>query len=219
MCCISEYKSPRLKRVKELGRGPYCVLHDTEFTVDAKPDRKDDHHDRTGTPIFISAQLLLADTPIARTFMHDIESLFWVLVWVLVRHTQNLDDSWSVNQHAKGLIREFSNSDMAALGKSKKLFIKSSCDADCEQEIMKLENPWCEDLVPIIREFGRFLYFYLYADTVLGRFHSRALQGLLQQRNEYLDQPHQKTFDCLFEILEDNIRILEKKYQVDLTKL
>ncbi|CAE6461806.1 unnamed protein product [Rhizoctonia solani] len=218
----SEYESPRLKRVKALGRGPYCVLHDTEFTVDARPNRKDVHPDRTGTPAFISAQLLIADSPNARTFMHDIESLFWVLVWVLIRRGKNLDGPWSVNEHAKQLIRDLSNNDFAALGKFKRSFIKSSVDTDCEQEILKLENPWCEDLVLLIQEFGAFLYCYLYAKTTraFSEWAGDAFQqGLPQLHDQFLDQPHLQTFEVLFTILERHMGILEKKYQVDLTKL
>jgi hypothetical protein len=44
---ISQDESPRLKRVKELGRGPCCVLLDTEFMVDYERDEKDIHADRT----------------------------------------------------------------------------------------------------------------------------------------------------------------------------
>ncbi|CAE6477897.1 unnamed protein product [Rhizoctonia solani] len=127
-----EYKSPRLKRVMELRRGPYCVLHDTEFMIDAVLDRKDNRIDRTGTPAFVSAQLLTAtaECPIFRTFMHDIESLFWVLFWVLIHRTQVSDGPWTVNEHAKQLIQQLSNSDMTTLGAFKRSLIKSSTSSE-----------------------------------------------------------------------------------------
>jgi hypothetical protein len=50
----SELAGPRLTRIKQLNRGPYCVVHDTEFIVDE--DRTEDkvHTDRTVRTIYLT---------------------------------------------------------------------------------------------------------------------------------------------------------------------
>ncbi|KAG8750316.1 hypothetical protein FRC11_010526 [Ceratobasidium sp. 423] len=218
------YESPRLKLVKELGRGPYCVLHDTEFTIDERSDDENNQTGCTGTPTFISAQLLTADRPISRAFIHDIESLFWVLVWVLIRRTQDPNGPWKVNEHAKELIRQLSNSDLSALGKYKLSLLSSAVSGDFGKTIMDLQNPWCEDLAPLAQAFAGYLYYYLYHTEPgtlppLNTPARAASEYLILQHNQYQDQPHKKTFDDLFNMFDERIRILEKKYQVDLTKL
>ncbi|QRV99220.1 RNA-directed RNA polymerase L [Ceratobasidium sp. AG-Ba] len=47
--------------------------------------------ERTGTPAFISAQLLLATNkkPVRHTFLHDLESIFWVLIWMVATRTKH----------------------------------------------------------------------------------------------------------------------------------
>jgi hypothetical protein len=44
---ISQDESPRLKRVKQLGRAPCCVLLDMEFMVDDERDGDDIHANST----------------------------------------------------------------------------------------------------------------------------------------------------------------------------
>ncbi|KAG8705081.1 hypothetical protein FRC08_001860 [Ceratobasidium sp. 394] len=65
---------------------------------------------RTGTPAFISAELLLAPDhkPMLHTFLHDLESIFWVLIWAVVTHVEPgkrpsieaekfINDLWNTN--------------------------------------------------------------------------------------------------------------------------
>ncbi|CAE6347293.1 unnamed protein product [Rhizoctonia solani] len=227
----SHYESPRLDRVKKLARGPFCVLHDTEFTVDDDPNSKNVHADLTGTPAFISVQLLDTDKRVFRTFMHDVESLFWVMLWSLVCRSQD-KNTWKVNGHAENQIRGLSNSSMTGLLQFKKSLLHSVVTGggkDFAETIMKLDNSWCEDLFPILRQFGFFLYYYLYdsppkalldsADPLEKAIYDASLgQHLLH--NEYLNQPHLKTFEILFAMFDRHINTLKEKYhEVDLTQL
>ncbi|CCO35530.1 hypothetical protein BN14_09648 [Rhizoctonia solani AG-1 IB] len=233
----SQDESPRLKRVKELGRGPCCVLLDTEFMVDDERDEKDIHADRTGTPAFISVQLLASGKPVRRTFMHDVESLFWVMLWMVICQSQE-EGSWKVNEHAKSLMKQFSNDGMATLFKDKETLIRPTIDRHSSATILRLENPWCKDLVWLLTEFAEFLYYYLYyqvpsslgldevpeEDSDEDSF-KRLFKDAIEQRNVYhnrlLDQPNLQTFQRLFRMFDKYIRFLNKKrpdYQMDMIR-
>ncbi|PIL28128.1 hypothetical protein GSI_09779 [Ganoderma sinense ZZ0214-1] len=50
--------------------------------------------ERTGTFLFMSDELLVSHGPIVHDVRHDIHSFYWVLLWVVLRHTRhNLSDS------------------------------------------------------------------------------------------------------------------------------
>ncbi|CCO35531.1 hypothetical protein BN14_09649 [Rhizoctonia solani AG-1 IB] len=234
----SQDESPRLKRVKELGRGPCCVLLDTEFMVDDERDEKDIHADRTGTPAFISAQLLASGKPVRRTFMHDVESLFWVMLWMVICQSQE-EGRWKVNEHAKGLMKQFSNDDMATLFKDKETLIRDALDGRFSATILKLDNPWCQDLVWLLTDFAELLYYYLYhqvsssldprqvpgqsfTQNPIKRSTRNAVRQLDAYHDQLLNQPHLTTFRDLFEMFDQHICFLKQPrtdYQVDMARL
>ncbi|KAG9077618.1 hypothetical protein FS749_010469, partial [Ceratobasidium sp. UAMH 11750] len=108
-------RSPREKYVENLKRGPLGVSSDAEFSVKERRPPNEVHRDRTGTPAFISAQLLM-DPPagqpsVARTFIHDIESLLWVLIWMTAHH-----DPSKMNSKAQEFIQNLSQFQLGTLG-------------------------------------------------------------------------------------------------------
>ncbi|KAG9080616.1 hypothetical protein FRC06_006344, partial [Ceratobasidium sp. 370] len=119
---------------KELKRGPMCVVHDTEFTVNEDRPEGKAHTDRTGTPVFISAQLLQGFEPgeasVGRTFIHDVESLLWVLIWVIAHRSQK--ETWQVSKAAQELIQELSRNDLSKLGRYKRAML-----GDAQYEVTK----------------------------------------------------------------------------------
>ncbi|KAG8714760.1 hypothetical protein FRC09_017275, partial [Ceratobasidium sp. 395] len=114
--------------ISELKRGPYAVLCDVEHTVNERWSSEEIHRDRTGTPAFISAQLLMDpvgdDPPVGRSFVHDLESLMWVLIWVAAHQSPR-----EMNAEARKFVRELSQHDLHALGRFKANFIRGYLDA------------------------------------------------------------------------------------------
>ncbi|QRW13719.1 RNA-directed RNA polymerase L [Ceratobasidium sp. AG-Ba] len=106
-------------------RGLWCAgrIYDFEFVV--KKDRPDNAvrgMERTGTPAFISAQLLLATNkkPVRHTFLHDLESIFWVLIWMVATRTKHGE---KLTAEAQQLIDDLCNNDDRALGNFKRSFL------------------------------------------------------------------------------------------------
>ncbi|KAF9014202.1 hypothetical protein BDQ17DRAFT_1419106 [Cyathus striatus] len=80
-------------------------LHDFDYamfiacdldTAEEKPPvrtAKDDKKDLTGAPQFLASELLddqlLDDQRVAHKPHHDLESFYWVFIWILLRHTEH----------------------------------------------------------------------------------------------------------------------------------
>ncbi|KAG8678054.1 hypothetical protein FRC08_018098 [Ceratobasidium sp. 394] len=236
-----ESTCPRLARAKKLKRGPVCVVHDTEFTVDE--DRTEDkvHSDRTGTPAFISAQLLLSFLPgnrsVTRTFIHDVESLFWVLVWVLA-HRSLEASRWKVNDTAKYIITQLSQHNIFALGTYKRSMFYNR---QLLSGIRNLENDWSQDLAPVINTLADFFYLYLYFeptgitpsaqgadsdesessdDSDLEDPTPSTEQTAQTLHDKYTAESRSQTFARVFKILNTSIRELKhKKLSIDWNRL
>ena len=61
----------------------YAVLNDLDLAVDANVQSQSSKH-RTGTKPFMAIDLLSGE-PTAHLYRHDLESLFYVLVWITSR--------------------------------------------------------------------------------------------------------------------------------------
>ncbi|KAG8716750.1 hypothetical protein FRC08_008865 [Ceratobasidium sp. 394] len=128
--------------VEQRYKGPWCAgrLCDFEFMVKQnRPDNEARGKARTGTPAFISAQLLRAtdDNPVRHTLLHDLESIFWVLVWMVATH---VEPGKKLNLHAQWLIELLCTRDEQCLGERKQLFM--SYPASVRRRIRQLENGW-----------------------------------------------------------------------------
>ncbi|KAJ8496372.1 hypothetical protein ONZ51_g1136 [Trametes cubensis] len=74
------------------------VLHDYDYSSmtangptpssDGSSKTADDEHkERTGTYYFMAIDLLDPEINVLHTYHHDLESFFWVLLWIVLRHT------------------------------------------------------------------------------------------------------------------------------------
>ncbi|KAG8788009.1 hypothetical protein FRC12_015009 [Ceratobasidium sp. 428] len=218
-----ERACPRLARVKELKRGPVCVVHDTEFTVDEDRPTGTAHTDRTGTPAFISGQLLsgyaTGEDKVTRTFIHDVESLFWVLVWV-VAHRSQKKDTWQVSSKAGALLKKLSQSDFSELGDYKRSKIS---DANGLRALVEaLGNDLCEDLAPVIGRLADFLYAYIYVKPQAAGDSEFDLMARFQAElhEKHTSCSRSATFGYLFTILDHTISTLKaKNLEIDFSQL
>ncbi|KAG9084148.1 hypothetical protein FS749_005444 [Ceratobasidium sp. UAMH 11750] len=148
-------RSWREEYIDSLGRGSYAVLCDAEHTVREKRLLEEAYRDRTGTPAFVSAQLLLNQAPVHRSFVHDIESLMWVLVWVTIHQ-----DPENMSEKARQFARHLSLRDLNALGEFKRSTIQRCLSL--RQTITEFGNPWSKQLAPTIQTMARFFADFLY---------------------------------------------------------
>ncbi|KAI0750222.1 hypothetical protein C8Q80DRAFT_1269961 [Daedaleopsis nitida] len=73
--------------------GDVDVVWETDEEDSPSPDQEDVHanlKERTGTYYFMAMDFLKArDRPAIHTPRHDLESFYWVLLWVVLRHTKH----------------------------------------------------------------------------------------------------------------------------------
>ncbi|EPT03321.1 hypothetical protein FOMPIDRAFT_1046876 [Fomitopsis schrenkii] len=73
----------------------YCAEHGHEPAGRHDEDVLNDSKSRTGTPLFMAVQVLEGD--MTHEARHDLESFFWLLLFIVLRHT---DHSFSSKPHA-----------------------------------------------------------------------------------------------------------------------
>ncbi|KAF8680919.1 hypothetical protein RHS04_03662 [Rhizoctonia solani] len=108
---------------------------------------------RTGTVAFMSSQLLSRE-PARHTFMHDLESFLWVLVWLVAVHAREY------NQRNANLLREKLCSPD---GSFKTLFITNvkTSHSQMTTVIDPADMEWMHGWA-VIRRFAQFLHRNLY---------------------------------------------------------
>ncbi|KAG8709990.1 hypothetical protein FRC09_000363 [Ceratobasidium sp. 395] len=204
----------RLGKVRELKRGPVCVVHDTEFVVDEDGPTGATHTDWTGSPAFISGQLLkglaTGEDKVTRTFIHDVESLFWVLVWVVAYRSQG-EDSWQVSKETEAVMRGLSQCDFSELSEYK---IDKICNGSSLERLVRgFNNDLCEDLAPVIASLAQFISIYLYFDPAppSDPDFEPLYMVKAQLHDKYMSYPRSGIFGHLFTILNRAIATLEAK--------
>ncbi|KAB5589963.1 hypothetical protein CTheo_6586 [Ceratobasidium theobromae] len=134
--------------VKCLGR-----LCDLEFMMD-QIQSESCSATRTGTREFIAGQLLCStlDQPVPHTYLHDLESFFWVLVWMMVTYTES---GKQMNCVAFRLFNKLRTIHPGALGDFKGNFL--SHPKASAKKIGMLENGWgskpARDLISFFAKF------------------------------------------------------------------
>ncbi|KAG9124877.1 hypothetical protein FRC07_009909 [Ceratobasidium sp. 392] len=219
----------RLQFINKLERGPVCVVHDTEFTVDEHRTRDKVHSDRTLLDGYMSAS-----GPTKRTFMHDVESLLWILVWVVAHRSQD-KKTWKINDTAKRLIRKLSQNNYESLASDKEMLLTNR--SKLVSNIRNLKNDWSDDLIPIIKDLADILYLYLYVgNTSTGPVEDedsdsdffnppnpmKQVKGSSDEKihRAYMAEPRINTFVHLLRIFRKRTRALQVKYpSVDLDLL
>ncbi|KAF8759576.1 other FunK1 protein kinase [Rhizoctonia solani] len=147
---LKEYVEGRYPSGKSIGR-----LYDMEFSVAEDRPETDvrTNAERTGTVAFMSSQLLSRE-PARHTFMHDLESFLWVLVWLVAVRAREY------NQYNANLLREELCSPKHSF---KQLFIvdMKTCRSQMATVLDPADMEWMYAWA-VIRRFAQFLHRNLY---------------------------------------------------------
>ncbi|KAF8600014.1 hypothetical protein BDV93DRAFT_289501, partial [Ceratobasidium sp. AG-I] len=144
--------------IKALGRDePFGFLSDLDMAniLSIRRDQASDMHThRTGTLSFMARQLLRAPatTSIPHTYLHDLESFFWVLLYVVADHREG---DAPPNENAKRVINQLGRLDRQVLGDTK-VAILALIDSG-ELDIASFRTSWASTLAPVIEDFARWL--------------------------------------------------------------
>ncbi|CAE6459134.1 unnamed protein product [Rhizoctonia solani] len=147
---LKDYVEGRYPSGKSIGR-----LYDMEFSVSEDRPETDvrTNAERTGTLAFMSSKLL-SKKPVRHTFMHDLESFLWVLVWLVAVRAREY------NQHNAYELRE----ELCSPKDSFKSFFIANSDrarAQIAGVIDPTDTEWVHAWI-VIRRFAHFLHQNLY---------------------------------------------------------
>ncbi|KAB5587519.1 hypothetical protein CTheo_9042 [Ceratobasidium theobromae] len=138
-----------------------CIgkLYDLEFMVNRiRGDAEARGLEKTGTPAFIAAQLLLATRhqPVQHTYLHDLESFFWVLVWIVATR---VEPGKKMNAQAREVMADLCNPDDRSLGNFKTRFVATPLASG--KKIAGLNNGW-NQAGGVVYRFAEFLNSSIY---------------------------------------------------------
>ncbi|KAF8596794.1 hypothetical protein BDV93DRAFT_527840 [Ceratobasidium sp. AG-I] len=147
-----------LKRViEEFGPEPLGFLCDVDLANIlslAREGPSDMHTHRTGTHSFMAIKLLLAEANemVQHSYLHDLESFFWVLLYVVAEHCE---PTQKPNPKAQQVIEELNTVDRRMLGHIKTSFISQIAKGTLD--VRSFGTTWAISLAPVIQSFARWL--------------------------------------------------------------
>ena len=123
-------------------------LIDLDLAVKLSDDKASGAPSKTGTKIFMAIGVLYGER---HTFMHDLESFFWVLFWVCVH--------WNGPDKHRSKVRRFEKwnyMDVEELARDK----KGTVDEDDKfiAEVDRHFTAYCQQLVPCIQEMRKVVF-------------------------------------------------------------
>ena len=100
--------------LRKKGDNVYAVLNDLDLSVDVDVQSPSSKH-RTGTKPFMAIDLLSAESAV-HLYRHDLESLFYVLVWITSRFDEGVEiPNPPFQKWAEGRLQEVKNLKIAFL--------------------------------------------------------------------------------------------------------
>ncbi|KAG8740374.1 hypothetical protein FRC10_004383 [Ceratobasidium sp. 414] len=142
-----------LKRVVTvLGPGPFGFLSDVDLANIVRGGASDMHTHRTGTLSFMALTLLAEDSEVVEhSYLHDLESFFWVLLYVVAEHREGETPNRQAQRVLSGLNiisrHDLYDAKYTLLGRI----------GDGEIDISSFETSWAADLAPVLRLFARWV--------------------------------------------------------------
>ncbi|KAB5593989.1 hypothetical protein CTheo_2590 [Ceratobasidium theobromae] len=142
--------------IKALGLKPFGLLLDMDMAnilTLGRKDTADMHTYRTGTPPFMSHELLLADQEdyIPHEYLHDLESFFWVLLYIVAEHMEGE----SLAKKTSDVLLRLNRLDPVALGEGKiSLLVRI---ADGGLDVGSFNTTWSKALAPTFKEFAEWI--------------------------------------------------------------
>ena len=123
-------------------------LIDLDLAVKLSTNNPSGAPSKTGTKIFMAIGALYGEH---HTFMHDLESFFWVLFWICVH--------WNGPGKARSKVRQFEKwnyADTEELAKTKKGTVDE--DDKFSNEVDRHFTAYCQPLVPCIQEMRKVVF-------------------------------------------------------------
>ena len=124
-------------------------LIDLDLAIKIDDEQASGAPSKTGTKIFMAIGALLGDH---HTFMHDLESFFWVLFWICI-HYGGLDNMGKVRRRVVSKYENWNYNNLESLAINKKGIIAD--ESDFERCIEQDFTPYFKLLAPCVKELRR----------------------------------------------------------------
>ncbi|KAL9028237.1 MAG: hypothetical protein Q9196_003371 [Gyalolechia fulgens] len=124
-------------------------LIDLDLAIKISDDRASGAPSRTGTKIFMSIGVLLGEP---RSFMHDLESFFWVLFWICI-HSSGFDKKGKAKRRITRF-EDWNYLDTERLSREKAGQISYSIFRTVDKHFTE----YCKPLIPCLRELHKVIF-------------------------------------------------------------
>jgi len=125
-------------------------LIDLDLAIKTSNDQASGAPGKTGTKIFMAIGALLGKP---HSFMHDLESFFWVLFWICI-HYNGLNEKGEVRRRVVPKYEKWNYADTEELAAFKTLIVE-------EERFDKTTagfTPSCQPLAPCVRDLRRYIF-------------------------------------------------------------
>ena len=128
-------------------------LIDLDLAIKTSDDHASGAPSKTGTKVFMAIGALRGEPP---SFMHDLESFFWVLFWICIHH-DGFDKNGKVKRR---IIPEYEDwnylsTDRLEEGKAGKML---KLEETSDQKMYEWFTAFCGKLIPCMQELRRALF-------------------------------------------------------------
>ncbi len=125
-------------------------LIDLDLAIKTSDDQASGAPSKTGTKIFMAIGALLGDP---HTFMHDLESFFWVLLWICIHH-DGLDKNGKVKRRIVPKYEKWNYAGTEELAEIKDGQISNRIFSTVDNNFTN----HCKPLVPCLRELHKVVF-------------------------------------------------------------
>ena len=123
-------------------------LIDLDLAVEVNRQKSSGTPEKTGTKVFMAIGVLNDDP---HSFMHDLESFFWVLFWICIHYTGSGEERDSVQN-----IGDWNYERVENVVRLKRDIVND--EEDFNQTMDKYSTAYCKDLVPCVRELRKIVF-------------------------------------------------------------
>ena len=126
-------------------------LIDLDLSIKTSNDRASGAPGKTGTKVFMAIGALLGEP---HSFMHDLESFFWVLFWICIHH-DGRNEKGEVKRRTVSKYERWNYADTEELASLK----KGSIDEDniFEGNVASFTS-YCKPLIPCVKELRKYIF-------------------------------------------------------------
>lgn len=126
-------------------------LIDLDLAIKTSNDRASGAPSKTGTKIFMAIGALLGEP---HSFMHDLESFFWVLFWICL-HYEGRNEKGEVKRRIVPKYERWNYADVGELADLKKGLM---VEEDGFNKTITGFAPDCKSLIPCVQELRKYIF-------------------------------------------------------------